>query len=1271
MRTLFTAITFAILLSGPAPALTFEELDVELKKTWPTNRTINVLFHGHQIPAGYQNPPQVDPFDSYPHLFRVALKGRYPNAVLNGIVTAVDGETSETGAARFAADVLSQSPDLIVLDYALTDVGISPAAMETAWRAMIDAAQAAEVPIIALTPLGTPTDGLTDASTALRQRADLVRSIAASEGIPLADASLGWLEAAAADKSSTLLSPAGLPDRDGHELITDTLMATFSAEAGSSISLPATAFPRNLGVKSFTTSEGAVTFTTTNTFSGADNFLGDSGGTGNRVNAWDGAETLTIDLGSQARLDGFQLRWTNSTLAISGFLADPEAQVATVNGAAGSAAWNGATNTLTITAPWDNGNIRPVTFGNPEATLGATLHFSLPAPPNVATSQATFTGFDYTGFAAPLPAPLVHYGFENNAISGSSLEDFSGNGNTGTIVASATGPLTDQPGLPGRSFRFVAGDDPDGVVRIASGIVPSGNAARTIGLRFLQAADAGQNKLFGYGTNSAGRAIDLGIEAGGLRIRHWGGNITYGSGLNFTTGWNHVTLRVNQGGTTFADVDVFLNGMRLPPLAGGATGVTLDTAASPFAIGSSATPASAFGFDGWIDDFRIYGQALDDSQIAFLAEPPPVPTILQFTANPQNRVPAGSTVPLSWTTENADTLTLDPGGIDVTGLTTYAVTPTAKTTYTLTASNASGESDSKSVTLSVGDEPFPNIIVFFLDDFGWSDWQQNGAPTGSVFHETPHMNRLANEGKYFVNGYASTPVCSPTRGALMTGQAPAFHKITDWISGAGDAGKPVREAEWIKKLPTTTPNFASILGGCGYRTLNIGKWHLGEGGTPQANPLNFGFDFNIGGNQFGTPPAPERYFASANGFSGLPNMGPDIAPEGSYLTDVLTQQAVAQIRQAAAADTAFAMYLPHFAVHTPIQAPAATVAKYQAKLDNNPGMNWQGQSNPTYAAMVEHVDLSLGAILAALEDPDNNPATNDSIAENTLIIFTADNGGLIGFTSNRPLRDGKGGNYDGGIREPWVFWWPGKISPGIVQEPIVTHDLLPTVLKLADVPVPQGHVMTGQDLSPLLFGQPFERTRPLTFHYPHWSPQGGSPYSAVRRGDWKLIYLYATASWELYNLANDIGESTNLISTETDLHAVLSWFLVDDLENLQANYPRNVTTLAEQPPVPLVSDDVDSDGDGRSDFREAVEGTDPNNAQSFFQPAPVLDGGRFQIPIDGLRHRRYRFWESPDLTAGSWVLATTLGPLANDAPLVYQKPLSEDRMFFRIETLFP
>ena len=536
------------------------------------------------------------------------------------------------------------------------------------------------------------------------------------------------------------------------------------------------------------------------------------------------------------------------------------------------------------------------------------------------------------------------------------------------------------------------------------------------------------------------------------------------------------------------------------------------------------------------------------------------------------------------------------------------------------------------------------------------------------------MNQLAAQGMYFPNGYASTPVCSPTRGSLLTGQSPALNKLTDWISGSGDAGKSIREAEWIKRLSTETPNFASTLHDCGYRTLHIGKWHLGSGTEPEANPINFGFDLNIGGNEFGTPPAPERYFASANGFSGLPNMGPDIAPPNSYLTDVLTEQAVAQIKSAAADDAAFVMYLAHFAVHTPIQAPAATVAKYQAKLNNNPGMDWKGQTNPTYAAMIEHVDLSLGAIMATLQDPDGDPMTDDSIAENTMIVFTADNGGLLSSTSNRPLRDGKGGNYDGGIREPWIFWWPGTIAPGINNEPIVSHDLYPTILAKAGIAAPAGHEINGQDLSPLLEGQPFERAEPIVFHYPHWSPQGGSPYSAIRQGDWKLIYNYASSSWELYNLATDIGESTNLISSEADRQAVLSWALANGLENLDANYPRNISTLTEEPPVPLVSPENDQDGDGKDDLQETIEGTDPNNAQSFFAPGASLTPTSFQMSFDGKKDRAYTLWGSTTLTTGSWSKIDTAGPLTSNQSIALQDPDAPSAYpsrFYRIETDIP
>lgn len=1044
------------------------------------------------------------------------------------------------------------------------------------------------------------------------------------------------------------------------KLILCSLLTSLTASA---VTIPATDFPKDGSTAIFTTSDSLLTFTTTNSFSGSGDFMGDSGpgAASNLVNAYNGTEELNIALETNAVLTGFRFRWTNTTLTISGFSSDPGTTIA-----GGSANWNSSSNELVLTVPWDAGNGRVVTFTNPEASGGATLNFSFSG------AQATFTEFSYEEEAIPLPEPLVRLSFDDDSLSGTTLNDQSTNGNHATLIPDASAPTPSQGGLFGESFSFENGDDPSGYISIPSGVMPSGASARTISLWFNAQDASGQAQLFGYGTASSGQAFLVGLEGGGIRIRHFGGNITYGSGLDFTgsdAGWHHLAVRVKDAASTFTDVDVFLNGNLLPVSAEGGNGstVTLNTTASAFGLGSATTPTAQNGFGGFLDEFQAFDSALPAANIRELAEAPPRPTILTFTASPQNRVPSGSDVTLSWEVENSTSVTLNPGGLNVTGQSSLVVNPTTKTTYTLTVADDALNSDEEKVTLSVGDESFPNVIVFLLDDFGWSDWEQNGAPTGSVFYETPNMNRLASEGMYFPNGYASTPVCSPTRGALMSGQAPAFNKLSDWITGSGDNGQTIREAEWVKRLPTDLPNWPRTMSECGYRSIHVGKWHLGSGTEPAANPLNHGFDINIGGNQFGTPPAPERYFASAGGFTNLPNMGADVAPQGSYLTDVLTEQAVAQIKDAASSDTAFAMYLSHYAVHGPIQAPVATVAKYQAKLDNNPGTDWQGHTNPTYAAMIEHVDLSIGAIMDTLLDPDGDPTTDDSIAENTLVILTADNGGLLPVTSNRPLRDGKGGTYEGGIREPWIFWSPGNVDAGVVNpEPIVTHDIFPTVLSYAGVPTPANHEVNGADLTPLLTGAPFERMRPFTFHYPHWSPnnQIGEPYSAIRKGDWKLVYTYANKNWELYNLATNAGETNNLIASEEDRHAVLSWMLGSELEALDANYPRNLQTLDEEPPVPLVNPANDTDGDGKNDLEEAIHGTDGNDPTSFFAPVLEMNNDHFFFVFPPVSGRSYVLQASETLEENSW------SDIDNTVPLSDESPLSSQQ-FYRIKTSLP
>jgi arylsulfatase A-like enzyme len=848
----------------------------------------------------------------------------------------------------------------------------------------------------------------------------------------------------------------------------------------------------------------------------------------------------------------------------------------------------------------------------------------------------------------------------------------------------------------GQAYQFTRDDTGDGstpadfenLLRTASAIMPTGTNPVTISVWFRQTANSGQNKLFGYGSSNldndatTGEAMDLSLEGGGIRLRNYNGNITYGSGYDFLgadSGWHHLAVRVDSGATTFHDVTLFLDGAPLGvSLDNTALADTLNIASSPLGVGNVGYDATLQnGFTGLLDEMRIYDTALSDAEIQALAVAPPAPpvaTINAFSFFPQTRLSPGSPFALTWSVTNADVAALQPGNVDVLALTTngsgsLVVYPSTTTIYTLSVSNNNGSYDQASVTTSVGTNQLPNIIFFLLDDFGWADWRQNGAIHGSVFYETPRMDQLAAEGKWFRHGYAACTVCSPTRASILSGQIPAFNKVTQWISGTSDSGKALREGEWTKRMALSEVTIAEVLHGAGYRTIHVGKWHLGQAGDAEANPLNQGFDVNIGGNQAGSPPSPERYFASANGFSQLPNLPAAVATNGAYLTDVLTEQACQQIKSCAASNSPFFLYLAHYAVHVPLQAPADTVAKYQAKLNNHPGMDWLGQSNPTYAAMIEHVDRSLGAILDLLQDPDGNPSTEDSIATNTLIVFTSDNGGLASSTSNRPLRKGKGGEYEGGVREPVVFWWPGRIAPGTLSDaPVISYDYYPTFLSVAQVPGDPAQVLHGQDLSPLVFDSgPFERTNGLVFHYPHYSDQGGKPYSALRKGHFKSVYLYESEQFELYNVVEDPGEATNLASTLPDLHAVLSHELARRLLGLDANYPRNATTLVPLPPTALVSTN-DTDGDGLTDLEEVIVGTVVNDPGSVFRE-DISTVVPMTVSVAGKARRRYQLEATERMTPPHWTKVQVSDALTIDQAVMLpdtNAPASPGSRFYRV-----
>ena len=395
----------------------------------------------------------------------------------------------------------------------------------------------------------------------------------------------------------------------------------------------------------------------------------------------------------------------------------------------------------------------------------------------------------------------------------------------------------------------------------------------------------------------------------------------------------------------------------------------------------------------------------------------------------------------------------------------------------------------------------PNVILILVDDLGLTDL----GCYGSQFYQTPNINRLAARGVKFTQAYSACTVCSPTRASLLTGQYPARLHLTDWIEGHDRPFAKLRPPDWRMFLPPGEMNLAKAFKSAGYATISIGKWHLGP---TNCFPKESGFDENLGGYNRGQPPS---YFA--------PYKIPTLAegPDGEFLTDREAAEAVKFIGRNRA--QRFFLYLPHYAVHTPIQSKTNVVAKYRA-LARAGGP----QTNAAYAALVESVDDSLGRILAKLDET--------RLAENTVVIFTSDNGGLLPVTKNLGLRAGKGSAYEGGVRVPLIIHWPGVTHAATNTTPVITPDLYPTLLELAGLRDAPGHLVDGESLVPLLRGNGSLKRDTLYWHYPHYHPGGATPHGAVRSGDFKLIQFYETDRAELYDLRNDPMESKNLAATE-------------------------------------------------------------------------------------------------------------------------------------------
>jgi arylsulfatase A-like enzyme len=418
----------------------------------------------------------------------------------------------------------------------------------------------------------------------------------------------------------------------------------------------------------------------------------------------------------------------------------------------------------------------------------------------------------------------------------------------------------------------------------------------------------------------------------------------------------------------------------------------------------------------------------------------------------------------------------------------------------------------------------PNVIVVMVDDMGWRDLSCQG----STFYETPNIDRLAAGGLRFTNGYAACTVCSPSRAAMMTGQYPARLHITDWIPGHDRPFAKLRIPDWQKFLPLDAVTVAEQLRSAGYATASIGKWHLGH---EMYYPVHQGFDRNVGGYERGQPPS---YFAPFR----IPTL--QEGPDGEYLTDREAAEAVRFIT--ANRDRPFFLYLPHYCVHTPIQAKPDVTAKYAGKAV--PGV---GVRNDAYAAMVESVDDCMGRMLEALEAL--------GIRDRTAIVFTSDNGGLASITDNAPLRAGKGSAYEGGVRVPFIVFWPGVTKAGSTSDvPVITPDIPATILALTAAGRDPVQPIDGVNLGPLLAGGRLERDA-IYWHYPHYHPGGATPYSAIRSGDWRLVHFYEDGRSELYDLATDVGERNDLAASHPEQVADLKKRLEAWLAETGAQFP--------------------------------------------------------------------------------------------------------------------
>ena len=420
----------------------------------------------------------------------------------------------------------------------------------------------------------------------------------------------------------------------------------------------------------------------------------------------------------------------------------------------------------------------------------------------------------------------------------------------------------------------------------------------------------------------------------------------------------------------------------------------------------------------------------------------------------------------------------------------------------------------------------PNLVLILADDLGWADL----SCYGNDLHQTPNLDRLARQGVRFTDAYAASPVCTPTRAAILTGLHPARLHMTIWRESALNRGnRKLLQPVCLDSLPLKHVTLAEVLKKAGYFNAHLGKWHVGRA---EAYPQAHGFHVNIGGTLWG---APQTFWYPFNGddyfrdWRYVPGLEP--GNKGDYLTDRLTDKALGIMEKQTKASRSFYLNLWYHSVHTPIEGKPELVEHYRKKI--KPG---SVRKNPHYAAMVHSLDENVGRVLAKIDEL--------GVADNTLVIFTSDNGGFtnkcklnrdLAVANNAPLRSGKGSCYEGGVRVPLIVRGPQVAQGKISSEPVYAPDLYPTLLRAAGLSDQAQAGIDGVDFTPLLQNPDATLKREaLYFHYPHYY-QTTTPVSALRKGDWKLLEYYEDNRLELFNLKQDPGETQDISTANPDL----------------------------------------------------------------------------------------------------------------------------------------